>query len=284
MLHGWAQNVHVFSNRARKLTRRLNKAGYKVVFLQGPHRLPPVEGTITVNTDQHNNKCESTKDNSVFSREYAYAWFFYGDASESSSSEPAVLEPSPEGDFRGMDASLFFLERELQADRVFFLGTNHHHGVPPIFLLGFSQGAVLVHKVATLACKNSDTTEKDNPLETIQKCILVSGFPFTALIQREVPKPDDVDNDTMTVKNNGGPKPEEQNSTRKRTMPSFHVVGKKDSRVSPRLTMDLYNLEPCFGRGELEENTKTLWQHDRGHVLPQDLKFCNRLIEFLAVP
>lgn len=231
--------------------------------------------------------CESTKDNSVFSREYAYAWFFYGNASESSSSEPAVSEPSPEGEFRGMDTSLSFLERELQADRVYFLGTNPDDDVPPFFLLGFSQGAVLVHKVATLACENSDTTtEKHNPFETIQKCILISGFPFTALIQRDVPKPDNADNGTMrTVKNNGGPKTEEQNSTRKtRTMPSFHVVGKKDSRVSPRLTMDLYNLEPYFGRGEQEEeNTKILWEHDRGHVLPQDLKFCNRLIEFLAM-
>ena len=261
MLHGWAQNVHVFSNRARKLTKRLNKAGYKVVFLQGPHRLPPVEGTLTVNADQHNNEYESAKDNTVFSREYAYAWFFYGDAG---SSEPAVLEPSPEGDFRGMDISLSFLQSELKADRVKFLETNHDGGPPPSFLLGFSQGAVLVHKVATLACERSDVTENHNAFEAIQKCVLVSGFSFTAWIQRE----DDANNDTRR--------------TRTTIMPSLHVVGNKDSRVSPHLTMDLYNLEPCFGGGEQGENTKILWEHDRGHVLPQDLKFCNRLLEFLA--
>ena len=71
-----------------------------------------------------------------------------------------------------------------------------------------------------------------------------------------------------------------------RYMPSFHVVGSKDSRVSPCLTMELYDLEPCFGRGEQrqgeEEENKVLWEHDRGHVLPQDLKFCDRLLEFLS--
>jgi hypothetical protein len=62
-------------------------------------------------------------------------------------------------------------------------------------------------------------------------------------------------------------------------MPSFHVVGRKDSRVNPCLTLELHSREPCFGGSE-----KILWEHDRGHVLPQDREFCDRLIDFLGVP
>ncbi len=284
MLHGWAQNVHVFSNRAKKLTKRLNKAGYKVVFLQGPHRLPPVEGTVTVTANQLDSKCGGTKDKSVFSREYAYAWFLY-DAT--SSSEPSVLKPSSEGDFPGMDVSLLFLQNELQADRAKFpqKRSNHHdEGVPPFFLLGFSQGAVLVHKVATLAYGRSDSTASDNLWKTIQKCILVSGFSFTSLIHRDVQEPDNTDDDsgTRTGEKKNGPNTDEEGIATERCMPSFHVLGNKDSRVSPRLTMELYDLEPCFGRGEQQQKNKVLWEHDRGHVLPQDLDFCNRLLEFLS--
>lgn len=286
MLHGWAQNVHVFSNRAKKLTKRLNKAGYKVIFLQGPHRLPPVEGTLTVTVSQLDSKCEGAKDNSVFSREYAYAWFLY-DAT--SSSEPSVLKPSSEGDFRGMDVSLSFLQNEIQTDRAKFLHNRSNHkdeGVPPFFLLGFSQGAVLVHKVATLACERSDSAANDNPWKTIQKCILVSGFSFTSLIYRDLQEPDNTDGDILTRtggEKKNGPNTDNERIVTESCMPSFHVVGNKDSRVSPRLTMELYDLEPCFGRGKQQrKNSRVLWEHDRGHVLPQDLDFCNRLLEFLS--
>lgn len=288
MLHGWAQNVHVFSNRARKLTKRLNKAGYKVVFLQGPHRLPPVEGTPMRPTVDEQKDSQNTNpqhnNNSKFSREYAYAWFLYDNEKKTSdTSQTPVLKPSPSGDFEGMDDSLNFLENELRADRTKFLETRtttqlHEAYLPPCFLLGFSQGAVLVHKIATLACGDCAmrTTSRDfeSPWLYIQKCILVSGFSFTTAIGRSDDRPNEHE---ATL-----PQFQEKSTTfmKRNIMPSFHVVGKKDSRVSPSLTLELHDMEPCF----CGSDNKVLWEHARGHVLPQDQKFSERLLEFLAKP
>jgi len=293
MLHGWAQNVHVFSNRARKMTKRLNKAGYKVVFLQGPHRLPHVEGTstraITVDTNEHEYQNRNPKDNhSAFSREYAYAWFLYDnedDQSATNSFQDPVLKPSANGNFRGMDASLDFLRNELRVDRTEFLETKTEHqesDIPPFFVLGFSQGAVLVHKIATLACADDDIIDTNashlEPLKDVKKCILVSGFSFTTSIR-------ETDESNAHKKNNEimVNQPDRPGTTvERKLMPSFHVVGRKDCRVSPSLTVELHDREPCFcGR---KHTDKVLWEHDRGHVLPQDQKFCERLLEFLAAP
>ena len=310
MLHGWAQNIHVFSNRVRKLTKRLNKAGYRVVFLQGPHRLPPIVATST-SADGEGNGDGGNDDNnddssSSFSREYAYAWFLYntpcdGDNQDGDQSaamrhpqQPPVLQPSPTGDFRGMDASLAFLRNELRADRNEFRKMDHLDAatpsavIPPFFLFGFSQGAVLVHKVATLACESAigDTEasgcDSRGPWTDVQKCILVSGFSFTTSIRlnmgTDVYKTNGDDHDdhlTESLQISGS-------AESRRTMPSFHVVGRKDSRVSPHLTLELHSLEPCF---DVKENhRRVLWEHDRGHVVPQNQDFCNRLLEFLAVP
>ena len=319
MFHGWAQNVYVFSNRARKLTKRLNKAGYRVVFLQGPHRLPAVEPTSASadstnfteeRSPQRNGRDGGSKSTSSFSREYAYAWFFYDDPSggdknsnrDSNNSQPPVLQPSPTGDFPGMDSSLLFLRNELRADQIEFCKTRTASnqnavkaGIPPVFLLGFSQGAVLVHKLATMAC-GSDSSDDcefpgvpdiDNfrrhmgdPWNDIQKCILVSGFSFTTSLRRndetDIHKSSGEDDHRAEIIECSG------STSRRRTIPSFHVMGRKDSRVSPHLTLELYSLEPCFGQNDSCQ--KILWEHDRGHVLPQDRAFCDRLLEFLAEP
>lgn len=289
MLHGWAQNVHVFSNRARKLTKRLNKVGYKVVFLQGPHRLPPVEGTSTRTTTIDTNEDRNSNPNeihSTFSREYAYAWFLYDNVNDQSATngfQDPVLKPSPSGNFRGMDSSLDFLRNELRKDRNKFLETTtkQEADIPPFFVLGFSQGAVLVHKIATLACADGDKVDTNDsflePWKDVKKCILVSGFSFTTSIRQEDESNDDEhNNEKVNDHDNPG------TTMERRSIPSFHVVGRKDSRVSPCLTLELHDMEPCFfGR---KYTDKILWEHDRGHVLPQDQKFCERLIKFLAAP
>ena len=294
MLHGWAQNVHVFSNRARKMTKRLNKAGYKVAFLQGPHRLPHIEGTsmrtTTIDTNEREYQNNNPKDNnSAFSREYAYAWFLYDneeDQSATDSFQDSVLKPSPSGNFRGMDASLDFLRNELRADRAEFLETRTDHqeaDIPPFFVLGFSQGAVLVHKIATLACADGDNidtnTSRLEPWKDVKKCILVSGFSFTTSIRENDESNAHKQNNEMVNQ------PDSSGTTvERRTMPSFHVIGRNDSRVSPSLTLELHDMEPCFCGRKHDTEDKVLWEHDRGHVLPQDQKFCGRLLEFLAAP
>ena len=316
MLHGWAQNVHVFSNRARKLTKRLNKAGYKVVFLQGPHRLPVFESSTFVDSttftdgqfQPENERNGERGDKKHFSREYAYAWFLYDSPCNddkckkhsSNDSWSPVLQPSSTGNFPGMDLSLTFLRNELQTDRIDFSKTRTNQkstsvDIPPFFILGFSQGAVLAHKLATLACGIGSSDDRNfasvadmytsgyksgGSFIDFQKCILVSGFSFTTSIRRN--------GGTAIYKTNGNDDHRNKiiqssnTNPKRRTMPSFHVVGRKDSRVSPHLSLELYHLEPCFGKDDTHQ--KILWEHDRGHVLPQDTTFCNRLIEFLAEP
>ena len=212
MLHGWAQNVDVFSNRTKKFIKRLTQAGYSVVFVQAPHRLPPLAEELTTACTQ-----PTAPPVIPHSREYAYAWFLYDDVDddddddndndESNSShtrattKPTVL-PSPTGTYRGMEHSLWIIHEELTCIRRNEEGRyyptrkkkkiihnddkniwNKKHSdsdktndiilddhpcsvpspspSPPVYILGFSQGAVLVHKIATLVCYNDNDDDDD---------------------------------------------------------------------------------------------------------------------------
>jgi len=296
MLHGWAQNVHVFSNRGRKLTKRLNKAGYRVVFLQGPHRLPPIADTCagvgTTEGEDHQKSCNDGTKNP--SREYAYAWFLYDDSCGDDPSATNNLKPSPTGDFRGMDASLEYLSHELRKEQRELQKTTTGRQVVtsiPLFLLGFSQGAVLVHKVATEICQGDTNVHDSNSAAAltsysrrswpdIQKCILVSGFSYTTSILRNSGSNVNAGIEDHEHCSGSHQSSDSGNDKNRRTIPSFHVVGKNDHRVSPCLSLELYSLEPCFG-GESSQQ-KVLWEHDRGHVLPQNREFCERLLKFLS--
>mmetsp|Transcript_28716 Transcript_28716/g.77769 ORF Transcript_28716/g.77769 Transcript_28716/m.77769 type:complete len:421 (+) Transcript_28716:666-1928(+) len=301
MLHGWAQNVHVFSHRTRKLTKRLTAAGYRVVFLQGPHRLPP--RALAPKGGTEHDVPENSSAAVVSSREHAYAWFLYHDTDETGNDRH--LRPSVTGTFPGMDRSLEYFEKELRADRDALCETKSRgeNQIPPTVVLGFSQGAVLVHKIATLACQQNSIWSH------VRKCILVGGFSFTASMGCD--RDDDQHGNGL---NSGSVLARDQTTVR--TIPSFHVVGANDSRVPPHLTRELYCLEPCFGHGGgdrrcrgnahdasnkgnrpssnvggddaslpfplmSDNNHKVLWEHNRGHVVPQDLAFCQRMIEFL---
>jgi hypothetical protein len=320
MLHGWAQNVYCFSNRAKKLTKRLTKAGYRVIFLQAPHRLPPIpteqkqqqqrscDGNDTTINNGNEKEIGNMDSSGSSSREYAYTWFFC-DSNEDNNDEPILL-PSPTGNYRGMDRSLKLIHEQIQAVR----NNNetkknndddnddddHHQeetGVPlpspPVFVLGFSQGAVLVHKIATLTCDDDDND--DDCWKDVRKCILVSGFSFITSIGKTMEA-------KVTIVNNGsssnscssdcidesnldhGGDGDDEDDKRATNMtiniiPSLHVLGNNDYRVRPYLTREVYMEEPCFGSG-----SGILREHRRGHVIPQDRNFCNRVLEFLADP
>jgi predicted esterase len=238
MLHGWAQNTHIFANRSKKLVKRVQQAGYKVVFLQAPHRLPPKK---TEDSIREGVGSSFTEPPLLRSREYAYAWFLYGAVT-------TTPIPSLTGDYAGMNQSLELIAKELHRLKA-------ESPKAPIFLLGFSQGAVMVHKIATLTC---DPTSPSF-WRCIEKCILVSGFPFRTTA------PD-------------GKEESDNNSSLNTllTMPSLHVIGKSDSRISPPLTRQVYLQEPCF------HDRFSVWEHERGHVVPTDQSFCIYLLEFLA--
>lgn len=222
-----------------------------MVFLQAPHRLPP-EKVMLVEESAVPNNVISAKTVSTTSREYAYGWFLYD---EDTVDTP---RPSPTGDYPGMNESLQLLQCELE--RLYRL-----HPSRPIFLLGFSQGAVIVHKVATLACETTEARSEtlpslNDPWSLVKKCVLVSGFPF-----RERPATS-LEKDEIS-----------HSDRRKIMIPSLHVVGRRDTRVPPHLTRQMYEQDECFGRSE----DFRVWEHDRGHVLPTDQAFCTFVIQFL---
>jgi predicted esterase len=269
MLHGWAQNVHIFSNRSKKLVKRLIQAGYRVIFLQAPHRLPPKSISESNRSNNHVTATIHQK-----SREYAYAWFVYNKDDPSGDTPPL---PSPTGHYHGMKESLELLKHEIQrivqseeSDGPTITTSN----VAPIYLLGFSQGAVLTHKVATMVCCHPEdsaaiTTSGSitqaspsfrNPWNFVRKCILVSGFPFR---------------ESSALSNQHGYLPTTTTTNTTKVIPSMHVLGTQDARVSSHLTRQVYLQEECF------QGRYVVWEHTRGHVLPTDQAFCKFMLQFL---
>mmetsp|Transcript_15663 Transcript_15663/g.32507 ORF Transcript_15663/g.32507 Transcript_15663/m.32507 type:complete len:158 (-) Transcript_15663:215-688(-) len=156
------------------------------------------------------------------------------------------------GNFWGMTESLEFVWKELRADKwqaaaataatttaiVGAIGSSslpaatRQPAPPPVFVLGFSRGAVLVHKIAMLACclrkRRSrskiidtnfntdglcyDNSEDNNDIDSrsvwsnVRKCILVSGFSFTASIGKSSSPLSFYDNKGYSTTNHCTPK------------------------------------------------------------------------------
>mmetsp|Transcript_8024 Transcript_8024/g.12290 ORF Transcript_8024/g.12290 Transcript_8024/m.12290 type:complete len:243 (-) Transcript_8024:29-757(-) len=152
MIHGWAQNPVVMSLKTRKLAKKLNQAGYDCIFLQAPNRLP-----MKKEVDNKGNIIGQG------GRENAYAWFVYNRHDPSDSSRGFSGECI---EYFGLEKSLTCIGRKLE-----ILKEEVTDGT--ISVLGFSQGAVFCHILASLS------GHKVSPFEAIQKCVLVSGFPAT---------------------------------------------------------------------------------------------------------
>ena len=320
MLHGWAQNTTVFAQRTKKLTKRLVKNGYQVILLQAPHRLPPKQKNDDGrHQDQHQD--DGTLDEKVgLSREFAYAWFLYdeedddsddnnnhqkaGDSDCMNDNGTRNPKPSSTGTYRGMEESLELVRSEI---------INIESKLHPIHLLGFSQGAVLAHKITTLVCKEWHTSDvslsstQPKPQSqphpslssgwmSIEKCIFVSGFPFQRLVDQRGNYKQGRDQDsycTLSCHDKVGtfnfdehhqhvsslsvsnfPSTTFTNAS-KLSIPTLHVIGAMDVRVHPELSYQL--VHKC---GFVQPK---VWKHDRGHVVPQDMNFCQYVIDFLSV-
>lgn len=191
MLHGWAQNAMVFRHKTRTLTKKLNTNGIDCLFLGGPIALPP----LVVDPKQEHDGMEASPQNTIVGRQDARAWFLYKPNGDSSSTNDDYWQSGRQIEYVGLEESLRFLEGEL---------TRISTKVRYITLLGFSQGAVLCHVVASLA------VSRGWPWNRIQSCVLVGGFCATPLYWRQ-----------------------EQLSDL--PMRSLHVIGSKDTRVPPKL-------------------------------------------------
>lgn len=226
LFHGWAQNSKVIQLRSKTLTNKLTRAGYDCLFLQAPLQLPmtstiQIGGQPVIVTNG--------------GRKNARAWFLYN------KEDPGDASPALSGNFIeyvGLEESLHVLET--------VLGTLSKNDNDVICVLGYSQGAVLAHIVA------SKCAQCVSPFDEINKFILVSGFPATP---RQLQPMNGCTRNPLEGIN----------------IPSLHLIGLKDTSVPPTIS---YNLQQCFVEaGKLE--------HEKGHLLPQQSAHCARMIEFL---
>jgi pimeloyl-ACP methyl ester carboxylesterase len=187
MIHGWAQNAVVMSWKTKSLTKKLNQAGYDCIFPQALFQLP-----MTSLVEVGGEMVQVTNG----SREHAKAWFLY---SNEDPSDTSLSQTGQVIDYVGMDDSLRVIKEELKT-----LPKENSS----VSILGFSQGAVFCHVLASLAAK------KIPPFDRIGKCILVSGFCAT-------------------------PQGYSKESLSQIRIPSLHVIGSDDTSVVPSLSVDL---------------------------------------------
>lgn len=232
MLHGWAQNAMVFRHRTRTLTKKLKANDIDCLFLDGPIVLPPLrmvdeqDGIETSTTNMHEND-----PNRSMGRKDARAWFLYQPNDDSNDNHDYWQSGRPM-EYVGLEDSLRFLEGEL---------IRISPNVCNISLLGFSQGAVFSHIVASLA------KSKGWPWNRIQSCVLVGGFCAAPL--------DWCGEELLS------------------NLPirSLHVIGSKDIRVPPELGHRL---------AERFENP-VIFEHDKGHIVPQQTAACVAIVTFI---
>jgi hypothetical protein len=247
------------------------------------------------------------------SREFAYAWFLYDNENEDENYHAAYSDknprPSSTGTYRGMKESLDVVHREIvneignynsidqnvdesddenndsdaedQPSR-----TSQSKLTAPIFVLGFSQGAVMVHKIATLICEERERRRRQQQLHCnlindrcifpsgwiyVTKCILISGFPYRAV---DCCRLMDSCNKSSSRSTGRGERGTFDEDNERLQIPSLHVMGSNDVRVRPELSFQL--AQQC---GFVDPKS---WQHDRGHIVPQDFAFCQCVIDFLT--
>lgn len=115
MLHGWAQNAHVFRHKTRTLTKKLNSNGMDCLFLGGPIVLPP----LLVESKPEQDGMESSTNNDTtttrMGREEARAWFLYQRDDDPNTNDDYWQSGRPI-EYVGLDESLRYLEGHLKAD------------------------------------------------------------------------------------------------------------------------------------------------------------------------
>ncbi len=158
MLHGWAQNANVFRHQVKTLTKKLNKQGVDCLFLAAPITLPPIDDNTLMPLPIASDNLERKK-----GRNNARAWFLY---TPDDPSDQFFWKSGRKIEYVGLVESLRFLQEELQK-----VPAN----IRRVSLLGFSQGAVFTHIIASLA------VSRGSPWNRIQSFIFVGGFSASPL-------------------------------------------------------------------------------------------------------
>lgn len=169
-------------------------------------------------------------------RENARSWFLLSetdpaDASESQSGRPLT--------YIGLSEALDAVKCELEQDDNFAA------------VMGFSQGGVFAHILSRLADSGHA------PFDRLRAAIIASAF-AAQHIDQSPPHPyssiiGNMPDRTMI------------------SLPSLHIIGRKDTSVRPTLSEDL---------SVLFQDRQILY-HEKGHILPQTSSDCQTMIGFL---
>jgi len=272
MIHGWAQNAKVLKYKSKTLTRKLNQSGYDCIFIDGPFNLP-MKSTIEINGE----KVEV--DNGK--RENAKAWFLYSNTDPADAS--SALTETPMSYVGLEDACKLIcdiLEKEVEENE--FCG-----------ILGFSQGAVMVHILSAITSYNNSneahnqeknindiasTIEKEvlvkertesisKPFHKIKCSVFISGFKamHNGPIEPYLP--------SMSLSNT---------TTNLSNIPSLHIIGNNDTSVIPELSKKLYSyFYHSSNNNDSSSNSNNILYHEKGHIIPQRSNDCAIIIQFL---
>lgn len=169
-------------------------------------------------------------------RENARAWFLLSetdpaDASESQSGRPL--------NYIGLNDAIDMVKYELEQEENF------------VAVMGFSQGGVFAHILSRLA----DSGQA--PFDRIRAALIASAFAAQHIDEST----------SHSYSSIIGNMPDRETIS----LPSFHIIGKKDTSVRPTLSEDLSALF----------HDRQLLYHEKGHILPQASADCQAMIGFL---
>eukprot|EP00594_Rhizosolenia_setigera_P009693 CAMPEP_0178973344 /NCGR_PEP_ID=MMETSP0789-20121207/21668_1 /TAXON_ID=3005 /ORGANISM="Rhizosolenia setigera, Strain CCMP 1694" /LENGTH=316 /DNA_ID=CAMNT_0020661195 /DNA_START=206 /DNA_END=1156 /DNA_ORIENTATION=+ len=260
MIHGWAQNAQIMCNKTKGLTRKLTKAGYECIFIDGPTLLP-----------------ESNEKTLESGRENGRGWFTFSKTNPSDTSKAQTGESVT---YIGLEESMARLvdiinEHEEEEKS----GDESESGCNSYALLAFSQGAVFSHLVSIIAASSSSTSSSKiielndstaislSPLQKIKCGIFASGFPA-----RHNVKIADHDPSEWLVGGSSDESDSKKNDFSSCcTLPSLHVIGMNDTSVTPDKS---YKLVDRFVDAEV-------LTHEKGHLIPSTSAHCKSMIDFL---
>jgi predicted esterase len=281
------------------IVQALNNAGFDCIFPNAPHKLPPLStptgatprltSTATINnnggtetkiqrepiTAEANTSKASATNNGRGGRDNARAWFFYDADNPSDNSAMHLLEHEKANMYTGLEESMDMIGELIEEE----YNTPKHVGYPASFtigLLGFSQGAVLIHSMLQFRqwhhskLKTGALFRRDL-LDHVSVIILCSGFPSQHTF---------VDEQHGNAGVITGPEMTRSSNNKLSSLPQIpllHIIGRLDTTIPPHRSLALAHDHACFH----PDQTK-IHYHDKGHLIPQQSVSKQVVLEFIV--
>ena len=249
MLHGWTNNAHTFREKTHGFVRKLRAAGARLVYVSAPYHVPK---------------------SAAGDRDNARGWWYYRDLSDIPGADVSDPIARFKRQYHGWEAS-----------RSYIASLWSSHG-PFTGLVGFSQGAVLVHQMLREVegwRRSGGTVPPDcGPIaaQPPRFGIMVCGF--AARYGPPLPPVDDSNSNCSAPPFIGGPGwphalhlPLPHGPEPLLLTPSMHCIGEGDTTVPPYLQ---HELAACFA-------DPVVCPSDKGHTMPQRAGELSAIVAFV---